>query len=97
MLKPICVPCQRFYRCKKNGRYFIEAAPNGSDALPGRADPSDWHPYKLWSGDLWECPDCGAEIISGVGLEPISVQHEQPRFGELLQTLVPDGFQVNDC
>ena len=29
-MKPICVPCQRFYRPKKNGFMFIEAMPRAT-------------------------------------------------------------------
>ena len=26
-MRPICVPCRRFYRPKKNGTYFLEGHP----------------------------------------------------------------------
>jgi hypothetical protein len=67
-MKPICVPCQRFYRPKRNGVYLCEGMPHGPewDGKSGRDSPG-WLPYKIWQGDLWECPDCHAQIISGVG------------------------------
>ena len=68
-MKPICVKCQRFYRAKKNGYYFIEGMPD-TGALPGTAEPEKWHPYKVWSGDLWACEGCGHELISGTGRKP---------------------------
>lgn len=94
-LKPICVPCQRFYRPTKNGQYFIEQAPDGAGAKPGTAEPEKWHPYKLWSGDQWACPDCGSEIIVGVGREPIRVQHE-PDFDDYIKSFGAT-LKINDC
>ena len=97
-MKPVCVPCQRFYRVKRNGHYFIEAMPvAGADhAVPGASEPDDWKPYKLWSGDLWECNGCGAKIIVGVGSGPIA-EHYQPDFAEQVKKLGADQLQVNDC
>lgn len=96
-MKPICVPCQRFYRCKKNNFPFIEAMPVGDSdlALPGAATPDCWKPYKLWFGDLWECPDCGATIVAGVAQRPLS-EHYQPEFARAVATHAPT-LQVNDC
>ena len=95
-MKPICVPCQRFFRVKKTGFYFIEGMPLANDAEPGTSEPNRWKPYKVWSGDRWECDGCGAVIISGVGHNPLAWQHEE-RFEELIQRLGADQFQVNDC
>ena len=103
-MKPICVPCQRFYRAKKNGFYFLEGLPNqvvGSDgerrtAFPGHAEPELWRPYKLWSGDLWECPGCGHTLVSGVGHSHVA-EHYQPDFVAVVARLGADQFQVNDC
>lgn len=93
-MKPICVPCQRFFRPKQNGKYFIEGMPE-SGAEPGNSEPEKWKPYKLWAGDLWECNGCGSQIISGTGLNPIS-EHYKPDFAEQAQRLNAD-YQVNDC
>lgn len=97
-MKPICVPCQRFFRVKQNGFYFIEAMPvyNERHPLPGTAEPAKWTPYRLWVGDRWECEGCGAVIVSGVGLGPIA-EHYQPEFAERIQRLGADQLQVNDC
>jgi hypothetical protein len=96
-MKPICVPCARFYRPKKNGFYFLEGMPKG-DARPqsGTAEPEKWKPYKLWVGDLWECQGCGATLISGVAGSPLA-EHHQPDF--ITKTTNCNGwqFQVNDC
>lgn len=50
-MKPICFPCQRFYRMVKSGFCFIEGKPMGNGV-------------ELWSGDKWRCNGCGHELIS---------------------------------
>jgi hypothetical protein len=96
-MKPICVPCQRFFRCKQNGFYFIEAMPvNGTRPLPGTSEPEHWIPYKVWAGDRWECEGCGAVIVSGVGNGPIA-EHYQPNFAENIEHFGAQQLQVNDC
>jgi hypothetical protein len=94
-MKPICVPCRRFYRPRKNNFFFVEAMPDSGDVLPGLAEIERWKPYKLWAGDLWECDGCGAQIISGVAREPIR-EHYQPDFESVRMQLGAD-FQINDC
>ena len=86
-MKPVCVPCRTFYQPAKNGTYFEEGMPAETAGA--------WDSYKLWVGDLWECQACGAQIIVGVGREPLA-EHHQPdyaatvaRVGSLL--LVEDG------
>ncbi len=95
-MKPICVPCQRFFRCVKNGYYFIEAYPTVGRPEPGTVDSECWAPYKVWVGDMWRCEGCGAEIVSGVGRGPIS-EHYQPDFADTVKRLGADQLQVNDC
>ena len=94
-MKPICVPCRRFYRPKKNGISFVESMPKVNGALPGNAAPNQWRPYKLWMADLWECPDCGGEILVGNGNQPIS-EHYEPDFAEQVRTAQPL-VTINDC
>lgn len=96
MPKPICIPCQRFFRVRTTGFYFTEGMPIGNDVPPGTAAPDQWKPYKIWGGDRWGCDGCGAEIISGFGKQPVAVQHED-RFSDLRRGLNADQFQVNDC
>lgn len=97
MPKPVCVPCQRFFRIKKSGFYFTEGFPVGQErALPGKQEPEKWRPYKIWSSDRWECEGCGATILSGFGEQPIAIHHE-PDFAHYLKSLKADQFQVNDC
>ncbi len=98
-MKPICVNCQRFYRPETTGIAFIESYPHsptpGYRVEPGTAEPENWKPYKLWSGDLWKCQGCGSEIIVGTGRDPISIHHA-PDFA---QRCKDEGAQitVNDC
>lgn len=95
-MKPVCVPCQRFFRCKKSGFYFIEAMPTTRDTTPGINEPDHWMPYKLWVGDEWECRGCGAVILSGFGNAPIA-EHYQENFGEMVKKTNASQLQVNDC
>jgi hypothetical protein len=96
IMKPVCVPCQRFFRPRKNGFYFIEAMPRTGRPLPGTQEPEGWTPYKLWAGDLYECEGCGAEIVVGTPPSPIA-EHYQPDFDALVERLGARQLQVNDC
>ena len=95
-MKPICVQCHRFFRPSHNGIYFLEGMPKHNDAKPGLAEADSWRPYKLWSGDEWECRGCGATIIVGTGRSPVS-EHYQPDFDKRVAQLSATDFQVNDC
>lgn len=98
-MKPVCVPCQRFFRMKQSGYYFIEAMPMPGGPRrpePGTAAPEHWTPYKLLVGDRWECEGCGAMILSGFGREPIA-EHYQPEFPDMVERLNARQLQVNDC
>jgi hypothetical protein len=96
-VKPICVPCQRFFRVTKNDFYFLEGMPVGEGrAAPGTTEPERWQPYRLWAADRWECEGCGAVILTGFGQSYIA-EHYQPDFSEYVKTLGADQFQVNDC
>lgn len=70
-MKPVCVPCERFMRPKKNGYHFLEGMPVIENHGTGKG-AEGWAPYKLWMGDLWECPTCKTQIVSGVARQPIS-------------------------
>lgn len=96
-MKPVCVPCKRFYRPKKNGYKFIEGMPTENKALPGTQEPEKWKPYKLWVGDLWECQGCGSQILSGFGANPIALQHEVDFNQKVINYGGDELLQVNDC
>lgn len=95
-MKPICVPCQRFFRPKKTGFYFIEGMPTKTGAQAGTAEPESWVPYKLWVGDLWECQGCGATVVVGVGKGSLA-EHFQEDFEDIVKRLGAGQLQVNDC
>tara|TARA_Y100000310_G_scaffold286560_1_gene310863 strand:+ start:929 stop:1198 length:270 start_codon:yes stop_codon:yes gene_type:complete len=88
-MRPICVPCGRFFKPAKNGFNFTEGMPP-----TGNAPPDEWVPYKIWSGDRYECSTCGANIIVGVGASPIS-EHYHEDFEHNRRILEADQFQVN--
>lgn len=95
-MKPICVPCQRFFRPEKSGFCFTEGMPIGAGlSVPGTSHPERWRPYKLWRGDKWKCQGCGAEIVIGAS-EPFAIQHEDG-FTQLAKETKADQYQVNDC
>lgn len=95
-MKPICVPCQRFFQPKKNGFAFIEGHPIAGSPAPGVSEPEKWRPYKLWEGDEWECKGCGAMIVVGCGSNPIA-EHYEENFRERVKSFGGDQLQVNDC
>lgn len=94
-MKPICVPCRRFFKIEKNGYYFLEGMPRETPALPGNAEPEKWAPYKLWCGDLWKCAGCGAQIVFGTWRAPVA-EHFQGSFEQAMEKMPPQ-IQVNDC
>lgn len=59
MLQTSCAKCCVELQCKKNGVYlihFIDSDPEkGIDVVR--------------SGDLWECPICGCEVVTGLAKE----------------------------
>jgi len=89
-MKPVCVPCRLFFRMVKSGFVFTEGMPAGSSA------PGAWKPYKIWAGDLWKCPRCGAAILSGVGARAIA-EHFEPDFAKKMERYGAGQLQVDDC
>ena len=70
MTMPVCVGCSVFLRPRKNEVTVLVT--------------SDDIPYQVWAADLWECPDCGTQIIIGFGSQPIATRHESD-FADKLQ------------
>jgi len=89
-MKPVCVPCKRFFKCSKNDFPWVECAPYHREG-----EEPTWRDYKLWYGDKWVCPSCGASIIVGTALRPVSVRHE-PNFKNDILTHHPT-VRVEDC
>jgi sarcosine oxidase delta subunit len=48
----------------------------------------DWAPYKLWDADRWQCPECGALVITGFGVAPLA-EHWQPSYASTRERLQP--------
>lgn len=69
--RPVCVKCQIEMRPEKNG--------------VGVLDMADFGPYALWEADLWKCPSCSYEILTGFGQEPWAYHYEGKRFTNLIQ------------
>lgn len=80
MRTPVCLNCNLFYRPKMNGYIFCEMIPVGT----GRVT---FKPYRIWSGDLWECPRCQSQIIEGFGKDPIS-EHFEPDFDDEMRNVM---------
>jgi hypothetical protein len=95
MPKPVCVPCERFYRPEKNGFTLLEGKPKFNGAEQGKAHTDDWEDYKLWNGDKWKCPGCGHEIVIGFAGQPVSEDY-LPDFKGKVKNWAP-AFRVNDC
>jgi len=96
MPKPACLKCKCFYRPEKNGFRIIEGMPicdyNGEN-IRGNNKPECWKPYKVWEADLWECPECHHQLITGFGMRPLS-EHYKDDFEKLSATAK---VQINDC
>jgi len=70
--RPVCAPCQVEMEPERNG--------------VGVVDYADFGPVNLWDADLWECPKCGHQIVTGFGGGPISRHYEEERFQRLIKT-----------
>jgi len=69
--------CETFMKVTKNGVTVEE--------LDGNREP-----YKLWRADLYTCPDCQAQVITGFGSNPIA-EHFQPSYKKLKDRAYADG------
>ncbi len=72
MPKIVCVKCKRELRVAKNEVYYIETFKYG--------------PYRVWNADKFQCPECGTEILSGYGNNPI-LSHFDKDFADKLNTI----------
>jgi len=77
MPRMVCVKCQIKLKIKRNGVHVVETFGVDSD-----------EPYKLWRADLWECPDCGAQVVSGFGASNYA-EHYEADFAEQLRAAEP--------
>ena len=65
-MKPVCVKCERELHMEKAGVLVRELFQKNTMI------------YKIWSADLWKCPECGLEIIpaSGFADKPLAGHYE---------------------
>ena len=67
--------CGRIMRAQKNDVAVEELLEDGGS-------------YRLWFADLYRCPDCNAEVITGFGRAPL-VEHWQSTYEEKRARLHP--------
>lgn len=60
--KATCYGCKVPFQCEKND---VDVRMNSS-----------FGPYYIISGDVWRCPKCGTQIITGFPEEPHAMNHE---------------------
>ncbi len=68
-MMPSCLDCRREMRVEKNDQRVIEHT-------------EDHKPYKIWSGDTWECPECHIRVVVNYGSTPVS-EHFKPEFARV--------------
>jgi hypothetical protein len=73
-MRPVCVPCKREYRIEKN-EVAVEQLDND------RA-------FKLWSGDLWQCPSCEHQLVTGFGRGPLAESHQTERYNSYRSEII---------
>ena len=74
MPRPVCLPCMKFFRPLKNGVVIEEGRP-----IQNNGGPPVWGPYKLWHADLWHCPSCQTQIVTGYATKPLA-EHFEPTY-----------------
>ena len=62
----ICVDCKTMLRPRKNNVCVLTTTDLEKPDTP----------YQLWQADLWECPDCGHQVLLGFGKEAWAVHYE---------------------
>ena len=84
MNKAICRKCEVEFKVIKNGVIVVEHFNTPPE------------PYKLWEADLYKCPKCNAEIVTGLAQEPF-LEHFQGNIGKKVAELKQHGsIIVND-
>ena len=98
MTKPICVKCGLFFRPKKNGQMWEEGKPSNDETPVRHTEPdgTEWTSYKIWQGDLWECRDCGVQVIVGTGAKPW-FEHYQEEYAAAREACEHSLIFVHDC
>ncbi len=57
--RPVCVKCKREMKPERNGIILMDVDVDGTD-------------QEAWHADLWCCPVCGTEIVTGFGCNPVA-------------------------
>ena len=78
--RPVCVRCETEMRPETNDTTVVERATFG--------------PYKVWLADVWKCPGCNVEIVSGFGTQPIRDDHYAADFKEWLGNFLRNSRRV---
>lgn len=78
----ICISCGKRRFAKRNGVKVIEYF-----------DVSHKEAYRIWSADLFECPNCASRAVSGFSPRPTDEQF-QPDFATNLQKAKESEFTV---
>lgn len=69
-MKLVCVKCRVLMKPIENG---VIAQENFDDNKRG---------YKIWDTDKWGCPNCGYDILTGFGTNPLA-EHYMDKFKTL--------------
>jgi len=81
MKRPICVKCETQFQQIKTGIAVVDMFPK---------------PYQIWLADLFECPVCKVQIVSGFADSPL-VRHSEADLKHWLQLWkAGGGFQVSN-
>jgi len=80
---------------KKNGVRWEEGMPMYAKVEPGPEHSANWQPYKLWTSDLWECPNCKHELITGHAFEPLAEHHQKDY--QQKKEIYDVTLRINDC
>ena len=96
MSRMVCVTCRKFLHPKKTGVCVEEGMPIAEPGLgdDGRSK-TGWGPYKLWMADLYECRECGTEVIAGFGANHFA-EHYQKNYAAVRERADPL-LRVDDC
>lgn len=69
--RPVCAKCGVELFPKKNGVGCLDYA------YFGEGEEQKAEEYQIWDADLWECPKCHCQIVTGFGFEPIDIHHNE--------------------
>lgn len=74
---PICAKCETEMRPERNGMVTVTHSQNPPQ------------PYEIYMGDLWKCPVCGVEIVTGFPMHPIATKASPA----VMEALIKEGAE----